>query len=130
MPVKYEYLDNKQGVLIRATGTTEGIDLIRTMEDIFKDEVILTNYKYGICDFSDIEKFNISYEQIYSLATIHLDASKLNPQIVVGFAINKPLVYGLVRVWMVYAEMTGWKLNIEKDFPTIKKWVEEKLSAS
>ena len=129
MPVNYEYLINKQGVLIRAYGIVAGMDLVKNMENIFKDTNSTRNYIYGICDFSNIEKFNISHDEIFALSIIHIRASKVNPQIVAGFAINKSIVYGLVRIWMVYAETTGWKLNIKKDLPSIQKWTEETLES-
>lgn len=128
MAVDYKYLNNSQGVLISAYGIAEGADLVNNMENIFKDPNSVKNYKYGICDFSAIEKFNISHNEIFALSKIHIKASKLNPQISVGFAISSPTVYGLVRIWTVYAETTGWTLKIKKDLPSIKKWIEETLA--
>lgn len=127
MPVEFEYLDNSRGVLIRAFGDVAGVDLIKTMNMVFNDEATTINYTHGICDFTGIENFDISHKQIFSLSEIHVQASKLNPHIVVGFAINKPLVYGLVRVWMVYATITGWKVHIEKELDAITGWVKDNL---
>jgi len=129
MPVEYEYHDNRQGVLIRAWGNVDGSDMISSMRRIFSDDETIRNYRYGIVDYSNIATFNISHDQIFSLAKIHIEASKINPHIIVGFAIEKPLVYGLVRIWMVYANMTGWKVNIEKDLESITRWVKENLPA-
>lgn len=130
MPVEYDILDDGKGVLIRGFGNVEGIDMINAMKEIFDDEETIKNFRYGICDYSEIEHFNITHDQIFSLSMIHIDASKENPDIVVGFAINKPLIYGLVRIWMVYANLTGWTVNIKKDLSSIQKWVEKQLSAS
>ena len=47
MPVDYEFLDNKKGVLIRGSGNVEGIDMINTMKEIFQDEETIKNFKYG-----------------------------------------------------------------------------------
>ena len=129
MPVEYEFLDKNKGVLIRGYGHVEGVDMIKAMQEIFNDEETIKSFKYGIVDYSEVDNFNISHDQIFSLSMIHIDASKLNPNIVVGFAINKPLIYGLVRIWMVYANMTGWTVNIKKDLPAIQKWVNESVSS-
>lgn len=130
MSVNFEYLDNKQGVLIRAEGEVDGAEMVNVMHQIFSDEETIKNFRYGVVDYSEIETFDITHDQIFALSKIHIDASKINSNIVVGFAIKKPLVYGLVRIWMVYANITGWKVNIEKDLPTIRKWVKENLPTS
>ena len=128
MPVDYKFTEEKQGVMIAASGHVLGEDLIITMEQIFKDDNLTRNYKYGICDFSRIEKFDISHDQIFLMSKIHLRAAKLNRKITVGFAINKPFIYGLVGMWMVAATMTGWKVHVESDFEEIKYWINKQYT--
>ena len=129
MSVDFQHIDDKRGVLISAVGDVLGKDLVAAMKIIFSEEDTIKKYKFGICDFSRIEKFDISKNEIFSLSKIHVKASKVNSNIIVGFAINKPVVYGLVGIWMISATMTGWKVHIEYDLPSIKNWVEKNLPA-
>lgn len=128
MPVTYQYVENKQGVIITATGVVDGVEFINKIEEIFSDEQTIRNYKYGLVDYTQLDKFNISIPQIATLAKVHIEASKYNPDIIVGFAINKAVIYGLVRVWMTYALFTGWKVNIKKTVPEIRNWINEKYA--
>lgn len=128
MPTTFQYENNQQGIIVTAVGTVDGEDFLKKMEEFFSDEQKIRNYKYGINDFTQVEKYNISPSQIFSLAKLHIMASKINQDIVVGFAINKPVVHGLVRIWMAYAEMTGWRVNIEKTLPEIRIWVDKSVA--
>ncbi len=59
-------------------------------------------------------KINISLTHISSQAEIHIGASKINPDIFVGFAINKRFIHSLVSVWKAYARITDWQVTIKK----------------
>ena len=130
MSVKYIFEDDGRGVVISADGAVQGSEMLSVMSEIFANEEDIRKYQYGIVDYSQIDTLDISHNQIFALAEIHITASKVNPNIVVGFAITKSLIYGLVRIWMVYANMTGWKVNIKKDIRSIRQWIEENLPAS
>ena len=128
MPVHYEYIDNKQGVIITALGIVEGEEFINVIKELFSHKETIQNYKYGLVDYTQLDKFDISITQISELANIHIESSKLNPEIIVGFAIIKPVIHGLVRVWMAYATITGWRVNIKKTVPDIKRWIDSQLA--
>ena len=128
MPVTVQYESSNQGVVISAAGTVEGEDFINTMAELFSDEQAIRNYRYGLNDFTRLDKFNISLSQISSLADLHIGVSKINPDIVVGFAISNTFIRGLVNVWKVYAEITGWKVHITKTFPEIRAWLKNEIS--
>lgn len=127
MPVTYQYVDNKQSVVIKAVGAVDGEDFVNTMVELFSDEQTIRNYRYGLNDFTRLEMFNISLTQIYSLAELHIEASKINPNIIVGFAIEKRFVYSLVMIWKAYAQITGWQVNIKKTLPEIRNWIDNTL---
>ena len=127
MPVTCQYVDHKQGVIITASGNVDGEEFINKIAELFTDEKTIQNYKFGLVDLTQLEKFDISLTQIANLANLHIEASKNNRNIIVGFAINKRFVHGLVRVWMSYASITGWQSNIEKTVPEIKDWIDNEF---
>ena len=127
MALTFHYENNKQGLIITAKGIVDGKDFLNNMKQFFSDEQIVRNYRYGLNDFTQLEKFNISPSQIYSLAKLHIKASKINSNIIVGFAIHKTIIYGLVRIWTGYPSITGWRVNIEKTVPEIRNWIDTEL---
>ena len=127
MPVNITFESNKQGVLIKAHGTVDGKEFLGKMRELFTDQETTRNYRYALNDFTQIKQYNISTIEIYSLANLHLMASEVNREIMVGFAIWNPLVYGLVRMWMAYAASTGWQIGIRKTYPEIRDWLNETL---
>jgi len=129
MAVIFQYENDKQGIIVTAIGIVEGKEFLNKMRESFSDEQTIRNYRYGLNDFTQVEKFNISSSQLFSLAKLHIKASKINTNLIVGFAINKPFLYGIVRVWMAYAATTGWQINIEKTLPEIKGWISAKLDS-
>jgi len=123
MAVTFQYENNKQGIIVTAIGRVDGKEFLNKMEEFFSDPQTIRNYRYGLNDFTQLEKFDISSKQLFSLAKLHRKASKFNTNLIVGFAINKPFIYGIVRIWMAYAAATGWQINIEKTLPEIKSWI-------
>lgn len=130
MPLTFQLENNKQGVLVIADGVITGEEFLTEMEEFFSDEQTIRSYRYGLNDFTQLDKFNISAGQIFSMAKLHIKASKINPDLIVGFAIKKPLIYGLVRIWVAYAGITGWDVNIKKSMPEIREWIDKRLYAS
>ena len=128
MPITFQYENNKQDVIITVTGIVTGEEFLHKMNELFSDEQAIRNYRSGLNDFTQLEKFNISPGQIISLAKLHNKASTVNPNIIVGFAINKPVIHGLVRIWMAYAAFTNWQVNIKKTLPEIENWINSKLA--
>ena len=127
MPVTIQYENNKEGIIVTAKGIVNGREFVEKLGEYFQDDEIIQNYRYGLNDFTQVEKFNISPNQIFSLAKIHIKASKVNQNIIVGFAINKPFIYGMVRIWQGYASITGWKIHIEETLPEIQRWIANNL---
>ena len=128
MAVIFQYENNKQAIIVTAVGTVDGKEFLQKMEEFFSDEQTIRNYKYGLNDFTKVEKFNITSNQLFSLAKLHIKASKINQNLIVGFAINKSFLYGIVRIWMAYAVTTGWRINIERTIPEINDWVKQQLT--
>jgi len=128
MGVTFQYEKNKQGLIVTAIGIVDGKEFLDKMKEFFSDEQAIQSYRYGLNDFTQLEKFNISSKQIFSLAKLHTKASKINQNLIVGFAINKPIIYGLVRIWMAYASATGWQVNIKKTLPEIESWIDRILT--
>ena len=128
MSIAFHFENQNKGIIVKASGIADGKEFLEKMKESFSDEEVIRNYRYGINDFTQLEKFNISSHQIFSLAKLHIKASRINRNLVVGFAIKKPLIYGLVRIWEALAEATGWEVNIEETVPAIRDWVEEALA--
>ncbi len=129
MTVQVKYIEDRAGVIITAFGHVTGDQMIGAMTEIFSDEEKTKGYRYGLCDFTRIETVDMPPEKIVALSRIHIEASKWNQDIVVGFAITSPTVYGLVRVWEVYAELTHWKVHITRSRKETETWIQAQLES-
>ncbi|RJR16451.1 MAG: hypothetical protein C4581_10185 [Nitrospiraceae bacterium] len=105
-----------------------GNDLISAMKDIFSDREKTMAYRYGLVDFSKNEQMDISVAQIVELSKIHVQASKWNSNIVVGFAIRNTFIYGLVSIWQIFARHTNWKIRLSRSLDENREWLEKELN--
>jgi len=127
MPVDVSFSHNNTGAIITASGYVSGEDLIQAISQVFLDETTTRTYRFGLVDFSTIDTLDMSVQQIIDLSKTHVAASKWNKDIVVCFAINKDVVYGLVRIWQAYAELTGWEIRLTRSLEETKEWLSNKL---
>jgi len=128
MPVEVTYLHNNSGVVITGLERVTGSELITVMKDIFSDKEKTMAYRYGLVDFSGSEKMDISVAQIVELSKIHIQASKWNSDISVGFAIRNTFIYGLVSIWQIYAKHTNWKIRLTRSVDETREWLEKELN--
>lgn len=128
MPLEIKYLHNNSGVVITGRDTVTGSELISAMKDIFSDREKSMAYRYGLVDFSGNEQMDISVAQIVELSKIHVQASKWNSNIVVGFAIRNTFIYGLVSIWQIFARHTNWKIRLSRSLDENREWLEKELN--
>jgi hypothetical protein len=131
LPVSIKIADSGIGVVLNAQGDLFIQDVLDANIDFFKryaQEFLCC--RYWLADYSQVDNSNASFTQIQLLASIHVEASKTNPQLVVAVYGSKDFVFGMGRMWEILAEATGWQTAVFRSAEEAKTWVRSHVNES
>ena len=86
---------------------------------------LIKNLCYVLDDFVEISEFNVTTEGIKKCAQHAIEASQTNHQIKYLAIVPTDLLYGMVRMWQAYSDVTGWQMNIVRDREEAQNWIEK-----
>ena len=126
MPLKLSYR-NDGGVVITASGTVTGRDLLDAGETIYATEAGVKKTAYVLTDFTAASRLEVNAEEVRRIAQQDLAAAKLNPSIRAVVVSPDNLAYGLSRMWAVYAENATTESKVFRDRATAETWLRDQL---
>jgi len=132
MTIKTKFLDDG-GVLHEGFGVVSDDDLEQMYRDTYRNEEQIKKITYRIFDVSKADKIELSTEQVIRKAEMAAKAFKLNPNMRVAVFGNTDLIFGLGRMWVIYAcEMSGYENNckIFREMDKLVKWVKDEKENS
>ena len=124
MSIKVNILENGEGIEILATGVVTGSEIIHAHEMIY-DQTHLHRQKYHIIDKSKCIEYNVSAEDIKSIAQLDKNASTINPNIVIAIIESESLRYSLSELWQKYVENCVFKTSTFADRNDAIEWIAE-----
>ena len=126
MPVQVNYLLDGIIVELLAFGLVTGKEIIDANEQIYS-EANLHKMKYKVIDRSGCEKYQVSSEDIQTIAKQDKAASKTNSNITVVFVSTTDLQFGITRMWEAYVEGSGFQSIMFKDRSSADEWVQSQM---
>jgi hypothetical protein len=127
MPITITYLDNGTGVDFIGTGIVKGRELIEATEKIFSSEENLRESKYGLLDFSNVDFFNASSEELKLVTELDKRAAKINPDLVIALIADKNRVHGISQIWKAYMDETDWESKSFSSRPEALHWIKQRV---
>lgn len=124
MSVSINIVDNGLGVRLIAQGFLGFEDFIQANSAFFDQYAQeFSSCRYWLSDYSEVTDLDADYRQVNRLASMHIDASKLNPHLIVAIYCPADFIYGMVRMWETLAETTGWQIRVFRDMSEAKAWI-------
>lgn len=123
MPVSTKILDDGEGVEILATHIVHGRDIIAELKKISQ----LSKVKYHIIDKELCTEYYVTADDILSIAQLDIEASKLNPNIVVAFIESKFLDFSLTELWQDHVEDFIFTTRSFTDRASALVWIKENI---
>jgi len=127
MPIEEKIVDNGLGYIMSGHGIVTGQDIIRVNELTSTDEQH-QKYIYWLYDFSEINDLKVSSEEIMIVANQDLEEAKKKPDMVGAVVAPKDLIYGLVRMWEIYSDNTGWNVMVLRSRDEAETWIKKQLN--
>lgn len=128
MPIQIKYLDDGLGGLYIGEGIVTGEDIISSNRQVFSSEEKMMKIKYGLIDYSNITKFEVSNSEAEIIASQDKEASKYIPDVIIAVIAKKDLVFGVNRMWEIITENTGlqWETMVFRDREGAEAWIKER----
>ena len=128
MAIDLKFNDDRTGLEAIASTQVTKSDFMGACSEAFNNTNVVTQ-KYQILDFSQCTDFELSSDDINSLSQLAINASKINPNVIMAIVAPTDLVFGMSRVYEVYAEESGFKIKVFRNKSEAESWVESLLSS-
>src|ERR1700733_6478266 len=122
MPYKVERLDEGRGILRIWIGNVTVGEVAAANEDYFARED-WTKLEYVITDFAGITDFQATTAEIRQLASLAARIATFKPCHTIAIVAPSDFVFGLARMWEIFAEQTGWNTRVFRSRPEAEAWV-------
>jgi hypothetical protein len=126
VPVTLRYRDEGRGVVLIASGTVTGAELLAVNDEIYAPER-LSVLEYQLTDFSQADAVEISGDEIRRLAAEDARAAREKPGLVVVVVPKTELGFGLSRMWAGNVEVSGARIEprICRTLQAAEEWLEK-----
>ena len=123
MPVDLKELLNGQGVAHIAHGIVTGAENYAATQALLRQKNI-GEYLFGVADFTLAESVKFSTAELRGFAAADSEVAKLTrPGWLVALVAPQDVVYGVARMWQVFAEEVGWESKVCRSRNDAQAWV-------
>lgn len=129
MPMKLFYRDDG-GVMVTGEGVITGKDIKDLNRQLYESPQKIKDIKYQICDFSQVEGFDLSTQDVRDIAQQDNYASGINPNMIIALVGSKDIAFGLSRMWEFFTTSSPLESMVFRKLEPAEKWIKEKLKSS
>lgn len=124
MCIKVNILENGEGIEILATEVVTGREIIQAMEEKY-DNAHISKQKYHIIDKSKCTEYNVTSQDVQSIANFDIKASEINPHIVMAVIESEYLQFSLTKLWQKHIEDYVFKTKSFVNRKAALEWIEK-----
>ena len=127
MSIEFKYLDSGIGFGFTARGNFSGKELIGVASNAYRSGKALRKNKYGIIDYSSVEKFDVSNSDVQTIAELSVEASKISPDRIIAVIANADLSYGYSRMWEFLSNEISWERMVFRSKNEAEEWLKKRV---
>lgn len=124
MPITITYLEDN-GVFLRGHGRISFDDVLELNSIRYASPAMIKNLRYQLCDLSDVTEIALNSQEVAKVAWLDVEAAKHNPEMLMAVVGEQDLVFGLIRMWELYAESIHVKSGSFRTVEDARKWLNE-----
>ena len=113
--------------ILTGMGLMTDEDVIEANNTIYASEEKIAQLKYQLCDYTKVDKFEISNFELRRIASQDEKAATLNPDMLVAIVSVQDLMFGLARMWEAYAGETPFETAVFREWEEAKAWIQARL---
>jgi len=128
MPIEIKDCDGGIGVILLFRGIVSDQEYLESLKrHLTQDNERFKKYRYSLTDLSAITEVNITNETIEHVASLCVEASKINPDPLVAFFANNDTFYGLSRMFETLVVDTNWETMAFRSRNEAVGWIRERV---
>ncbi len=121
MPIDVKFEPDKSLVVATGRGVVTGEEILRATEEIHA----LPRYDCQLADFTGVERFEVSADDVERFAAQDRAAVVVNPNLRVAVAGNKDIVFGMARMWEAVVGDSSISTRVVRTLEEARRWMEE-----
>ncbi|MDA8139589.1 MAG: hypothetical protein M0036_13145 [Desulfobacteraceae bacterium] len=131
MPHSMEYIAHENGLIIIWSGMVKGEEVIQSYEARFSSTERLAKLRYVITDYSKALDFDMTPDQIKTIARIANKAALTNRKLFAVAVMPTDISFGMARMFQAYAgdDTTGWHTFVTRNRRDGEVWLRQHLTA-
>jgi hypothetical protein len=118
-----KFVEQGRGLFFVGCGAVTCCEIYRAKIALAERRDLLRGVVFANVDFHETTELNVSPGDIRQLA--HLDAhlARTIPNAIVAIVAPKDSIFGMARMWEVFAESTGWRTGVFRSSDEACAWV-------
>ncbi len=85
----------------------------------------IRSISYQISDYSAVDRVEISAEEVLHLSQADQEAARINPDMLVAVVGKQDLMFGLLRMWELYAGASKMQACVFRDVEQARDWIRQ-----
>jgi len=127
VPIEVEYRDDGAGVRMTGRGVVTGAEIQAANAEVYTEERLRIQ-RYQLCDFTRVERFDVSGEEVRVLAAQDEAAARLNPGLIIVIVGERDVIFGLGRMWQALTSPSKLTTRVFRTVEEAEDWIRSELS--
>ena len=127
MPYEVIFQKSDGGVITIYSGVVTDEDLLQSANDKCSSVEKIKSYRYALTDCSNVTELKVTTDAVIKNAEIAKSAFAINSNIIFVAAVPTDLMYGLSRLWQVYADESDRQTKVVRSREEADIWLAERL---
>jgi len=105
-----------------------GEDVIDANNKTYANQQKLAQLRYQLCDYTKVDKFEISVAELRRIASQDEKAARQNPGMLVALVSTQDIMFGLARMWEAYADEAPFETAVFREREEAEAWIQARLN--
>ncbi len=127
MSVTVNFLEQGRGVEILAEGVVCAAEVLAASHRMYAEER-LGRQRYQIIDKTRCTEYALTADDIAALAEMDIQASKINPDIVIAVVESAHLQFSLTELWQAHLEECPFRTQAFQSREQAEAWLAQQLA--
>lgn len=124
-----EFVDGGRGLVFTAAGDLTAGDILASKRDLLAQPDRLRPLRHALVLLEDVTRFTPTNDDIRDIATADTKIALLAPDVSVGIVAPTDYLFGLSRMWEVFAEATAWRIAVFRSRAEADAWIRTEMAA-
>ena len=124
-----EFVDQGRGIVFTAAGDLTAQDILATKRDLLARPELLRPLVHALVLLDDATRFEPTNEDIRDIAAADTRISLLAPNVSVAVVAPTDYLFGLSRMWEVFAEATAWRIAVFRSRAEADAWLRMEVAS-